>query len=95
MSNAVTIGVNQSLPSYHAYESFVAVSNGVLVVTNKKLEFIASRQPTTIEYEGLIDHRRLSDGLEITRIYGDPDVFRLSILDLEYVDALLSVVVPD
>ena len=94
MSNAVTIGVNQSLPSCQAYESFVAVSKGVLVVTNKRLEFVASRQPTTIEYEGLIDHRRLSDGLEITRIYGDPDVFRLSILDLEYVDALLRVVVP-
>ncbi len=94
MSNAVTIGVNQSLPSYHAYESFVAVSKGVLVVTNKRLEFVASRQPTTISYEGLIDHRRLSDGLEITRMYGDPDVFRLSILDLEYVDALLSVIGP-
>ena len=93
-SNAVTIGVNQSLPSSYEYESFVAVSKGVLIVTNKKLEFVGIRNSTTFAYEGLIDHRRVSDGLEITNMYGNPDVFRLSIFDLEYVDALLSVIGP-
>ena len=94
MSNAVSIGVNQALPSYHEYEGFVAVSKGVLVVTNKGLAFVGSRQSTTISYDGLIDRLRLTDGLEITRMYGNPDVFRLSFFDLEYVDALLSIVVP-
>ena len=94
MSNAVSIGVEQAFPSYHEYESFVAISTGVLVVTNKGLEFVGSRQSTRISYDGLIDRLRLTDGLEITRMYGNPVVFRLSFFDLEYVDALLSVVVP-
>ena len=90
MSNAVTIGAKQALPSHHEYESFVAVSEGVLFVTNKGLAFIGSRQSTTISHGGLIDHLRLTDGLEITKMYGNPDVFRLSFFDLEYVDALLN-----
>ena len=95
LSNAVSIGSNQALPSCYAYESFVAVSKGVLIVTDKKLEFVGIRQSTTFAYEDLIDHRRVSDVLEISQMYGNPDVFRLSILDLEYVDALLSVLKPD
>ena len=73
----------------------MAVSKGVLIVTDKKLEFVGIRQSTTFAYEDLIDHRRVSDVLEISQMYGNPDVFRLSILDLEYVDALLSVLKPD
>ena len=91
MSTAVSIGVEQALPSYHEYDSFVAISKGVLVVTNKRLAFVANRLSTNISYDGLIDHLRLTDGLQVTKTYGNPDVFRLSFLDLEYVDALLSV----
>ena len=94
MSNTVSIGVKQALPSYHEYESFVAVSKGVVAVTSKGLAFVGSHQSTTIPYDGLIDRLRLTDGLEITKMYGNPDVFRLSFFDLEYVDALLSVIVP-
>jgi len=92
VSKGVTLRLGKAVPSYSETEELVDISDGTLFVTNKKLIFDGERRSTTITYGRLISYQQYSDGIEIRKSSGKPDLFRLNPIDLEFVDALLQVV---
>lgn|SRR3546814_436381 len=92
VAKGVTLRFGRAVPITSTREELVEKAGGELYVTNKKLAFIGQRSSTNVTYGRLARWEIYSDGIEVIKNSGKPDVFRLSEADIEYVDALLQTV---
>jgi hypothetical protein len=92
VAKGVRFSVGRAVPTYNEYEGLMEISSGVLYVTNKKLVFRGSKKSTSVPFGKLIDYALYSDGIELHKTSGKPDVFLMDAPDPEYTAALINAI---
>lgn len=92
VAKGVRFSVGRAVPTYNKYEGLMEISSGVLYVTNKKLIFRGSKKSTSVPFGKLIDYALYSDGIELHKTSGKPDVFLMDPPDPEYTAALINAI---
>jgi hypothetical protein len=90
VAKGVRFSVGRAVPTYNEYEGLMEVSPGILYVTNKKIVFRGNKKSTNISFGRLFDYTLYSDGIELHKTSGKPDVFLMDPPDPEYVAALIN-----
>lgn len=92
VAKGITLRLGKAVPCISENEELVDISTGQLYVTNKKLVFIGERKSTNINLDRIATYEMYSDAIEIKKISGKPDVFKLDTQDIEFIDALFQVI---
>ena len=90
VAKGVTLRVGRAVPVTSSHEEIVDVADGRLYVTNKKLAFVGQSRSTTITKRRLLDWEVYKDCIMVHKSSGKPDIFKMKLEDIEYINAILQ-----
>ncbi len=67
------------------------VAQGTFYLTNKRISFVGNKKTIHLTYARLQNYELYQDAIQINKINGMPEVFKVNFLDIEYLDAILQV----
>jgi hypothetical protein len=94
VAKGIRFRVGNVKPAYSQSEEQVPISDGDLIITNKRLIFNGSKKSLNIQLNKILDVQLFVDGIEVAKGSGKNEFFKLSQLDAEFshlvIDQLLS-----
>ena len=90
VAKGVRFSVGRAFPVSREYEEMTDLSNGILMVTYKRIIFNGSRRNTSITRGRLISINVFEDGIEIGKSSGQPDFFQMDRVDAVFTSAVIN-----
>ena len=75
---------------YHDDGFLHEVSSGTLYLTNKRVTFVGKSKSVHLTYIRVQDYELYRDAMQVNRVKGTPEIFKINFQDIEYMDAVLQ-----